>query len=215
MTLWLGRYSRLLILNAKLFLQSFKLDAGMIFVGLVYVFGGRSELNLTVSNKGLFLLVGFLFAALMEAQLIKANAANLVFYLKLPINREGGLALFYLAFALPILVAFTVIFLLLRWLLGHHLGFSLEFPIFSQRYLQALFALLFIKSLAINCMIAMSIHFGLIAVYFIGLVGIIFGLSILQELLMPLLPMSNFSLGFLFLLATYLISFVAVRMIRL
>jgi len=215
MTLWPGRYSRLLILNAKLFLQSFKLDAGMIFVGLLYVFGGRSELNLTVSNKGLFLLVGFLFAALMEAQIINANAAKLVFYLRLPINRKRGLALFYLVFALPILVAFTVIFLLLRWLLGHHLGLSLEFPILTQRYFQAVFAFLFIKSLTINSMIAMSIHFGLIAAYFILLAGIIFLLSILQELLTPLFLMGNFTLGFLFLLSTYLVSFIGVQRVRL
>ncbi len=213
MTLWLGRYSRLLILNAKLFLQSFKLDAGMILVGLLYVFGGRSEFNLTVS-KGLFLLVGFLFAALIESQIIKGNAANLVFYLRLPINRKTALALFYLALTLPILAAFTAIFLLLR-VIYLSVNLPLESSILTLRYFQVIFAILFIKSLTINSMIAMSIHFGLIASYFIVLGGVLFVISILQEFLMPLFVITNFTFVLLFVLSTYLISFIAVKKIRL
>lgn len=214
MALWFGKYFRLLILHSRLFLKSYKFDGGMILVGLVYVFGGRSELNLTASNKGLFLLVGFLFAALMEAQIIKANAAHLVFYLRLPINRKGGLALFYLAFTLPILFAFTTVFLLSRVVCSFG-NSPLESSILTQRYFQTIFGFLFVKSLTINIMIAVSIHFGLIAVYFIILVGVIFLLSILQELLTPLFIMSNLTLGWLFILTTYLISFIAVKRMRL
>ncbi len=210
---WLGKYPRFLTLHTRLFLQDFKLDGGMILVGLVYVFGARSEFNLTVS-KGLFLLVGFLFAALMETQIIKANAAQLPFYLRLPIDRKRGLALFYLGLTFPLLVAFTGIFLLLR-LLYLHLGLSLGSSILTQHFFQAIFAFLFIKSLTVNCMIAMSIHFGLIAVYFVSLIGVIFLLSILQELFTSLFVMSNLTLGLLFTLATYLISFIAVRRVRL
>lgn len=213
MTLWLSRYSRLLILNAKLFLESFKLDAGMILVGLLYVFGGRAEFNLTVS-KGLFLLVGFLFAALMESQIIKSNAANLVFYLRLPINRQRGLALFYAALILPILAAFTAIYLLFR-VIFPSMSLPLESSILTQRYFQVIFAFLFIKSFTINSMIAMSIHFVLIAVYFIVLGGALFVISILQELLMPLFVITNFTFVLLFVLSTYLISFIAVKKIRL
>ena len=213
MTLWLGRYSRLLILNVRLFLQSFKLDAGMILVGLVYVFGGRAEFNLTVS-KGLFLLVGFLFTALMESQIIKGNAANLVFYLRLPINRKRALALFYAALILPLLAAFTVVFLLFR-IIFPSMNLPLESSILTQRYFQVIFAFLFIKSFTINSMIAMSIHFGLIAVYFIVLGGVLFVISILQEFLMPLFVITNFTFVWLFVLSTYLISFIAVKKIRL
>jgi len=213
MTSRFSRYSRLLNLNARLFLESFKLDAAMILVGLLYVFGGRSELNLTVS-KGVFLLVGFLFTALMESQIIKRNTANLPFYLRLPMKRKTALALFYLALTLPIFVTFTTIFLLFRFI-SHSMNLPLESSMLTQRYYQVIFAIFFIKSLTINSMIAMSIHFALLPGYFIVLGGVLFVISILQEFLMPLFVITKFTFMLLFLLSTYLISFMAVKKIGL
>ena len=213
MTLWPGRYSRLLILNAKLFLQSFKLDAGVVLVGLIYVFGGESGLNLK-GDKPIFLLVGFLFAALMESQIIKRNTANLIFYLRLPINQRVGLAFFYLLSTLPLLGAFTALSLLFR-AICLSLNWPIDISALTHRYFQATFAFLFIKSLTINCMIAMSIHFALIAAYFLTLFMVLICLSILQELISPLFVMDNSLFALLFLLSTYLISFLAIKKIRL
>ena len=64
-------------------------------------------------------------------------------------------------------------------------------------------------------MIAMSIHFALIAAYFLTLFMVLICLSILQELISPLFVMDNSLFALLFLLSTYLISFLAIKKIRL
>lgn len=206
-------YFRLLALNTRLFREGFKLDSALVLIGLLYVFGGRSKLDLTIST-GIFLLAGCLSAALMEIQIIKNNAANFVFYMRLPINQRTGLALFYLALALPVVMAFAVLFLLLRTMILSA-SLPLESSLLNRRLFQAIFAILFMKSLSINSMIAMSIHIALIAVYFIVLSGVLLALLILQELIMPLFIVTDFTFALLFLLSTYLISFIAVKKIGL
>jgi len=200
---------RLLALNAKLFREIYKLDIAVFLVGLLYVFGGQSQLKLTV-GKGIFLLAVLLFIALMASQIIKNNAANLIFYLRLPIGKIASLALFYVALVLPILAIFTAIFLLTRTLC-----FPREAAMLTQRFFQVTIAILFLKSMTINSMIAMSIHFALIAGYFVFLGAVLVFLSIMKELLVPLLIMSDGVFALLFLLSTYLISFIAVKKIGL
>lgn len=212
-TSYYGKYSRLFLLNRRLFAERFKLDAPLILIGLFYVFAGRSQLDLTV-GKGVFLLIGFVFAAVMESQIIKRNTAGLSFYLKLPVNRKITLALFYISIILPTLGVFTILFFLLRAVVPTA-DLAWQSSLLIQRYLQVIFAFLFIKSLTVNIMIAMSIHLALIAGYFGLLGGVLFVLSIFRELTTPLFVMSVSTFAFLFLLSTYLISFIAVKRIGL
>jgi hypothetical protein len=209
----LGRYTQLLSLNRRLFLERFKIDAPLIFIGLVYVFVGRTRIELTV-GKGVFLLIGFVFAAVMESQIIQRNTARLSFYLKLPIHKKMTLALFYTSIILPNLIIFSLLYLLLRAITP-----AADAPWLStlmvQRYFQVIFAFLFIKSLTINIMIAMNIHLALIAGYFLLLGFILLALSILRELVMPLVIINSTAFVFLFLLSTYLVSFIAVKKIGL
>jgi len=209
----LGSYAQLLMLNGRLFLERLKLDAAILLFGLVYTFGGQNELDLTV-GKGVFLLVGFLLTAVMESHVIKTNTAQLSFYLRLPIHRRMTLAAFLLVFILPSIVIYTVLLLLFRFIL-----LSADMPIepslLTRRYFEVVFAILFMKSLTINIMIAMSIHYALIGGYFLFLSAVLLVLSILRELVTPLFAMTNFTVALLFLLSTYVIGFVAVKRIGL
>ena len=212
MNVQFGNYSRLLRLNIRLLLEMLKLDAALILIGLVYVFGCRAELDLTVS-KGIFLLVGFLFVAIMGSRVITQNTATLAFYLRLPIRRNLTLTACYVVLNFPVLVAFTILFILFYSVIPSHDFISQSSVI--QRYFQVIFAFLFIKSLTINIMIAMNIHLALIAGYFGLLGGVLFLLSVLRELIMPVFVMDSFTLALLFLLSTYLTSFIAIKKIGL
>lgn len=209
----LGRYTQLFSLNRRLFLERFKIDAPLTIVGLVYVFVGRTQVELTVA-KGVFLLIGFVFAAIMESRIIQRNTASLSFYLKMPIHKKMTLALFYVSIILPNLIIFTLLYLVLQAVIP-----AADSPwyasIMVHRYFQVIFAFLFIKSLTINIMIAMNIHLALIAGYFLFLGGILLALSIFRELVMPLVMIDAFAFATLFLLATYLLSFITVRRIGL
>ena len=207
------KYLRLFALNRRLFLERFKIDAPLIGIGLVYVFVGRTEIEMTV-GKGVFLLIGFVFAAVMESQIIQRHTASLSFYLKLPIQKKMTLALFYTFVILPNLILFTLFYLLLRTLISDA-DSTWPLSLMTQRYCQVLFALLFIKSLTINIMIAMNIHLALIAAYFILMSGILLAISILRELVMPLFLINSSAFAILFLGATYLVSFIAVKRIGL
>ncbi|UCE18810.1 MAG: hypothetical protein JSV84_00195 [Gemmatimonadota bacterium] len=208
-----GRYAQLFSLNSKLFLERFKLDTPLIIIGLAYVFGTQSQLDFTV-GKGVFLLVGFVFIAIIESQIIKRNTANLSFFLKLPIHKKMTLALFYISVLVPNLLVFTGLYFLL-WTLHPVFHMSGEMSLTAQRYFQVIFAFLFIKSLTINTMIAMNIHLALIAGYFGYLAGALLILSILRELVTPIFTMNTFTFALLFLLSTYLSSFVLVKRIGL
>jgi hypothetical protein len=208
-----GRYTRLLTLNSRLSAERFKLDTPLILLGLLYVFVAQSQLEFTVA-KGVFLLVGFVFIAIIESQIIKRNTASLSFFLKLPIHKKMTLALFYVSILLPNIVVFTILYFLLWAILPvfHATG---EPSFTAQRYFQVIFAFLFIKSLTINIMIAMNIHVALIAGYFGLLGGMLLVLSILRELVMPLFVMNTFTFALLFLLSTYMTSFVLIKRIGL
>ena len=209
----LGRYTQLFSLNSRLFAERFKLDAPLIIIGLLYVFIAQSQLDFTV-GKGVFLLVGFVFIAIIESQLIKRNTASLSFFLKMPIHRKMTLALFYISILLPNILAFTALYFLLYAVLPTF-QMSWEPTFFVQRYFHVIFAFLFIKSLTINIMIAMNIHLALIAGYFGLLAAMLLILSILRELVMPLFAMNTFTFALLFLFSTYVTSFVLVKRIGL
>jgi len=209
----IGIYGNLLALNARLFIERFKVDVPLMLMGLFYIFVGQSRIDLTV-GKGVLLLTGFIFAAVMESQIIRQNTASLSFYLKLPIDRKMTLALLYAVAILPGLLIFSALFLICCAMLpGADQTWTAS--IVQQRYFQVLFAMLFIKSLTINIMIAMSIHLALVAGY-IGLLGfLLFVLSVLREIIAPVWAMGSFSFVFLFLVLTYLVSFIAVKRIGL
>ena len=207
------RYGQLFSLNSRLFVERFKLDAPLIILGLLYVFVAQSQLDFTV-GKGVFLLVGFVFIAIIESQIIKRNTASLSFFLKLPIHKKVTLALFYISILLPNLLVFTVLCFFL-WIVLPTFQMSWDPSFIVQRFFLVIFAFLFIKSLTINIMIAMNIHLALIAGYFGLLAGVILILSILRELIMPLFVINTFTFALLFLLSTYLTSFVLVKRIGL
>ena len=206
-------YTQLFSLNGRLFLERFKIDTPLVIIGLVYVFVGRTEVAFDIA-EGVFLLIGFVFTAVMESQIIRRNTASLTFYLKLPIHKKMTLALFYMSIIIPSLIIFSILYLLLKAVIpaADSAWGSL---VITQRYFHIIFALLFIKSLTINIMIAMHIHPALVAGYFLLLGGIILVISIFRELVMPLFIIDSNGFAFLFLVATYLVSFISVKKIGL
>jgi len=210
----IGIYGNLLALNSRLFIERFKVDIPLMLMGLFYIFVGESGIEMTV-GKGVLLLTGFIFAAVMESQIIRRNTASLSFYLKLPIGRKMTLALLYAAAIVPGLFVFSALFLVCCAILLSGADQAGAASIVRQRYCQVLFAMLFIKSLTINIMIAMSIHPALVAGYLGLLAFLLFILSVLRELIAPIYAMGDFSFVFLFLVLTYLVSFIAVKRIGL
>lgn len=203
---------RLLLLNGRMFVEILKPGAVMAVAGLLYVFGGHAGIHLTVS-KGIYLFTGALFTALVESAIIRRNGGGISFYMRLPIRRKPALAFFYLGSIAPILILFSFAFLLILFLLRTS-GLSVDGDLLVTRYLHVLFAILFMKSFVVNLMIALSIHAVLIAGYFIALS---FTLILIQWSLevIPLFPSRPVAVQAVLLLASaYLISFLAVKIVR-
>lgn len=203
-----GPYGRLLRLHRHTLVRGFRLDGIVLAAALVYVFGARTSLDLTVS-RGVFLLAGLTFAALLHGEIWKRSGAPLSFYLRLPLRRGPALLLFYGATTLPTLLLLAAAFLILRGVLPE--THRPPPPVLRERFLQALFGILFLRSLTVNLMAAVRIHAALVAAYYVVLVGILVYLLWLREALLPAVEVTPAHLGGLFLVATYALSLFAVR----
>ncbi|MBN2542071.1 hypothetical protein JXI42_04330 [bacterium] len=207
-----GVYSILANLNSKIFLEVIKVDIVVMFVGLFFIYGFNSELQLSPS-RGLIILTGILLASVIQSQIITKNSADLVFYFKLPLSKFRTLAGFYLAFSIPALVIFTAVVFFMGSILML-CGVNIVPGVMVQRYLKAAFIILFSKSLTVNGMMAMKFHFAAIIGYFILLAIIASLIMIFHELASMVIPLPSAVSVFLFLICTYLISFAAIRKIE-
>ena len=203
--------TRLLFLNGRMFVEVLKPGSVLAVAGLLYVFGGHAGIHLTVS-KGIYLFTGALFTALLESTIIRRNGGAISFYLRLPLRRKPALAFFYLGSIAPILILFSLAFLVILLFLRIS-GLSFDGDLLVTRYMHVLFAILFMKSFVVNLMIAISIHVVLIVGYFVALS---FALVLIQWFLevIPLFPSHSAAVqAVLLLVCTYVISFLAAKIV--
>lgn len=205
-------YASLARLHRRSLAQGFALDGVLLAVALVYVFGARASLDLSVS-RGVFLLAGFTFAALLHGQILRRGAAAITFYLRLPARRLPALSWFYAVTAIPPLAALLVLAAFLFALLPG--AWTPAAELVRERVLQAAFGLLFVRSLTVNLLAALRVHAALVAGYYVALVGCLVYLSWLREALLPVVRLGPAAFGLLFLAFTFGVSLLAVRRVGL
>ncbi|MBN1755589.1 hypothetical protein JW877_05165 [bacterium] len=204
-------YWRLAQLNRRMFVESLKIDLALILLGLFYVYTGM-QLQLSPSS-GLLLLLGMLLTAQMSAQLLKNNSAGLSFYYKLPLSRRTMLAGLYIFLTLPSLLIFIALSGCI-YSASFFSGLHPHFPELTRRGLQVIFMLLFFKTLTVNSMMAKKLHFAAIFGYFLIMSGIAVILMILKEILSYFIAIPNPIYVLIFLLLTFIISFIALSWIE-
>lgn len=196
-------------INRKLFEQCFRIDLAIVLIGTLYIFGGGSGVRLSMS-RAVILIVLFLFFAVVETQVIRRNSPGLSFFLRLPFARKRTLALFYLPFVLPAVLALFLLFGAARLALPL-LGVPVDPSVAAGRLSEVLFSLLFIKSFTVNNMILISIQYMLVAVHLLVLGLFLLALLIVKDYLSDYYVMSGAVFVALFLVTTYAFSFVLER----
>jgi len=205
--------ARLLIkMHGGMMGELFRFEAVLLLVALLYIFGSAGHSSLSV-QRGVLVLMGLSFAAMIETRIVFRNAASLSFYLRLPVARLGLLFLFTVVTTLPFLAALSLLVPLGKGIavsLGGAAPAALE-----ARLSEVLFAYLFFRSLAVHVMIALGTSFLLIGAYLVGLSGVIVLLLWLQEVAMAFVVLTPTAMAALFLAATFAISCVSVRWLHL
>jgi hypothetical protein len=175
----MNKYLILLRMNIGLLTGLIRFDLILMIFLMLYVFFAPFNVQLT-PQKGIFLFFIFVFISFMGLQTIQKHLPSPLFYWKLPLNSRIALLIFYLSFILPWAGLFALVFLILRPVLGFA-DWIIEPRGVVTRMLQALWTIVFIKTMCLNLLMANVYHIAMIMTYFFLLFLSMFFVSMLQE----------------------------------